>query len=140
MKLRTMFLKLPLKGKIELNPRDSPDSDKYVGNKSKPRQRRSLSSQSGSDVDCRRKAERTPSQGGSDNVSESQFGETSGQSGSDDEKSDDLLSDRGEELIQEEAGKDQMSVNLTRLGEVPAEIKEMRRYWPDSKPGPLCSN
>jgi hypothetical protein len=119
-KLRTRFLKLPLKGKIELNPRDSPDSDKYVRNKSKPRQRLSSSSQSGSDVDCRRKAERTPSQSCSDNVSESQFGETSGQSGSDDENSDDSLTDRGSTYLRGEAGKDEMSVNLTRLVEVPA--------------------
>ncbi len=83
--------------------------------------------QSGSNVDCRLKAERTPSQRGSDNVSESQFGETLGQRGSDDEKSDDSLSDRGSTYLREEAGKDPMSVNLTRFGKVPAEIKEMRR-------------
>jgi hypothetical protein len=120
MKFITRFLKLPLKGKIELNPRDLPDSDKYVGKKSKPRQRLSSSSQSGSDVDCRRKAERTPSQSCSDNVSESQFGETSGQSGSDDENSDDSLTNRGSTYLRGEAGKDEMSVNLTRLVEVPA--------------------
>ena len=77
---------------------DLPDSDKHVEYKSKPRQRLSSSSQSGSDVDRRRKAERTPSPSGSDDDSErkagssssqkSQSGETSGQSGSDYEKSD----------------------------------------------------
>jgi hypothetical protein len=75
---------------------DSPDSDKNVGNKSMRRQRLSSSSQRGSDVDCRRKAERTPSPNCSDDNSEQkagstssqngQSGETSCQSGSDDEK------------------------------------------------------
>jgi hypothetical protein len=51
----------------------------------------------------------------------------SGHSSSDDEKSDDSLSDRGSTYLREEAGKDQMSVNLTRLGEVPVEIKETGR-------------
>jgi hypothetical protein len=54
------------------------------------------------------------------------LGETSGQSVSDDEKSDDSLSDRASTDLRKEAEKDQMSVNLTRLDEVLARIKEIK--------------
>ena len=125
---------------------DSPDSDKVVEYKSKPRQRLSLSSQSGSDVDHRRKAERTPSPSGSDDDYErkagssssqnSQSGEPSAQSGSDDEKSD-SLSDR----LRKEAEKDAMCVRLEldALEKTAPSVKIMRRYWENSKPGPLSS-
>jgi hypothetical protein len=61
-------------------------------------------------------------------------GETSGQRGSDDEKS---YEDSAK--LRKEAATDKMSVSLKRLDEVPAQIKEMRRYWINSKPGPLSS-
>jgi hypothetical protein len=61
---------------------DSPDSSKDVRNKSKPMRRLSSSSQSGSDVDRRRKAKRTPSPSGSDDDSEQKAGSTSSHNGS----------------------------------------------------------
>jgi hypothetical protein len=56
MRFRTRFLKPFLKGENRVESPvlvlvDSPDSDKDVGYESKPRQRLSSSSQSGSDVD-----------------------------------------------------------------------------------------
>jgi hypothetical protein len=44
------------------------------------------------------------------------------------DKSDNSLSDRGSTDLRKEAEKDEMSVNLPKLDEVPAQIKEMRRY------------
>jgi hypothetical protein len=123
---------------------DSPDSDKDVGPKSKPRQRLSSSSESGSDVDRRRKAERTPSPSGSDDDYERKAGGSSSQnsqsgesqSGSEDEKSD-SLSDR----LRKEAERDAMCVRLEldELEKTAPSVKIMRRYWENSKPGPLSS-
>ena len=123
---------------------DSPDSDIDVGPKSKPRQRLSSSSESGSDVDRRRKAERTPSPSGSDDDYERKAGGSSSQnsqsgesqSGSEDEKSD-SLSDR----LRKEAERDAMCVRLEldELEKTAPSVKIMRRYWENSKPGPLSS-
>jgi hypothetical protein len=123
---------------------DSPDSDIDVGPKSKPRQRLSSSSESGSDVDRRRKAERTPSPSGSDDDYERKAGGSSSQksqsgesqSGSEDEESD-SLSDR----LREEAERDAMCLRLEldELEKTAPSVKIMRRYWENSKPGPLSS-
>ena len=123
---------------------DSQDSTKMLEIN---QNRLSSSSRSGSDVDCRRKTERTPSPSGSEDDYEqkagskssqnSQSGETSGQSGSDDKVA--LKSDEYSAKLRKEAAMDKMSVSLPRLDEVPEQIKEMRRYWINSKPGPLSS-
>jgi hypothetical protein len=60
-----------------------------------------------------------------DDEYESQSGEMSGRSGSDDEERDDSLSNRGSTDLRKKVEKDQMSVNLMRLDEVPAQIKAM---------------
>jgi hypothetical protein len=104
---------------------DSQDSTKMLEIN---QNRLSSSSRSGSDVDCRRKTERTPSPSGSDDDYEQKAGSKSSQ------KSDEYSA-----KLRKEAAMDKMSVSLPRLDEVPEQIKEMRRYWINSKPGPLSS-